>query len=180
MRAPRHRSARGRDRARSRGRRDPERGRHDPRRGQQVRGRGDARGHAPGSRREPPARGHRASVHAEGGGGASRRRRLRPGAAPGACRLRLRPGGSDRRGDPRRAVRALDGVQVPRPRGALRHVPRGRPVGDRGGVQGDLRSQAGPGGRGVVGERRADQRRDRRQHRAGVVHVPGRGALSRR
>ena len=93
----------------ARGRRDPQRGRDDPRRRQQVGRRGHARGDAADPRGEPAARRDRAPLHAEGGGRPPRRRRVRPGAAAGADRLRLRPGGADRRGDPRRAVRALDG-----------------------------------------------------------------------
>ena len=56
---------------------DPERRRHDPRGRQQVGGRRDARGRAASARREPPARGHRAAVHPEGGGRPPRRRGLR-------------------------------------------------------------------------------------------------------
>ena len=60
------------------GRRRAERGRHDPRRRQQVGGRRDARGRAARARREPPARRHRAALHAEGGGRPDRRVRVRP------------------------------------------------------------------------------------------------------
>ena len=80
----------------------------------------DARRGAARGRREPAARRDRAALHAEGGGRPRRRVRLRPHAARGADRLRLRPGGADRHGDPRRAVLAVARGDVPRPRGALR------------------------------------------------------------
>ena len=52
----------------------------------------------------------------EGGGRAARRRRVRPHAARGRARLRLRPGGADRRGGPRRALRQRTmHVALPRP-----------------------------------------------------------------
>ena len=68
--------------------------------------------------------------------------------------LRLRPGGSDRRSDPRRAVRALDGGEVPRAGGPRRDVSGGRPVGDRCGGESRGRLQARADRRGFDGERR--------------------------
>ena len=106
------------------------------------------------ARREPAARGHRAAVHAEGGGRAPRRGRVRPHAAARAARLRLRPGGADRRDHPRRAVGAAMEVTLPRPRRALGHVPRGGPLGDPGGGEGDRRPAARAGRRGDDRERR--------------------------
>ena len=127
-----------------------------------------------------PHAGHRAALHAEGGGRADRRVRVRPHAAARAHGLRLRPGGADRHGDPRCAVLAGDRGDVPRPRGARRDVSRGRPLGDRGRGARDLGDAARPRRRGVDRERRDDHRRHRREHRPGVVHVRGGGALARR
>ena len=81
---------------------------------------------------------------------------------------------------PRRAVLAVDRGDVPRARGALRHAPGGRPVGDRRGRARDRRVAARPRRRGLDGERRHDHRRHRDEHRSRVVHVRRRGALARR
>ena len=80
------------DRAGHRGRRRPERRRDDPRRRQQGGGRGDARGRPARPGREPPARRHRAPVHAARGGRAARRLRVRPHAP-----ARVRSGSSSTR-----------------------------------------------------------------------------------
>ena len=97
-----------------------------------------------------------------------------------ARRLRLRPGGADRRGHPRRAVGAAARRHVPRPRGARRHVPRGGPLGDRGGRAGDRRDAARADRRGDDRERRPDRGRHRGEHRPRVLLVRRRGALARR
>ena len=71
-----------------------------------------------------------------------------------AHRIRLRPGGPDRRGDPRRAALAVDEGEDARAGGALGDVPRGGPVGDCGRREGDRGLQARARGRGDDGERR--------------------------
>ena len=91
--------------------------------------------------------------------------------------LRLRPGGADRRRDPRCALLAVARGHVPRPRGALGHAARGRPLGDRRRRTGDLGVSARARRRGFHRERRHDLRRHGHQHRPGVVHVRRGGAL---
>ena len=65
-------------------------------------------------------------LHAEGGGRADRRGGVRPHALEAAARLRLRPGGADRRRDHGRAVPAHARRALPRPAGALGHGTRRR------------------------------------------------------
>ena len=96
------------------------------------------------------------------------------------ARLRLRPGGADRRDHPRRAVRPHDRGALPRPRRARGHGPGGGPLRDRRGGARDRRSPARPDRRGDDGERRPDHGRHRAQHRPRVVQLRGRGALARR
>ena len=148
---------------------------------QQGGGRGDARGDAPRPRREPAARGDRAALHAEGGGRAPRRVRVRPRAAPREGRLRLRPGGADRRDHPRRAVRAVAGDHLPRTRRrtpactrrrAARRSRRPRGRSPRCGSAASTTSR--PRTSGTI------DGRDRGEHRPRVVHARRRGALARR
>ena len=124
----------------------------------------------------------RAALHAEGGGRAARRRGVRPRAA----RTRgsgyvYDQAGADRRGDPRRAVLAVDGGDASRPRRARRHVRRRRAA---------PRSQPRRRRSRTCGSGASTRRRPRtsgmidggtaRQHRPRVLHVPRRGALARR
>ena len=89
-----------------------------------------------------PARGRRASLHAEGGDRARRRGGLRRRPARGAARLRLRPGRADRRDHPRRAVRPGARGPVPRAGVACRDGPGGGALGDRRRRAGDRRPAA--------------------------------------
>ena len=70
------------------------------------------------------ARGDRAAVHAEGGDRAARRDRVRRRRGSRPARVRLRPGGADRRGDPRRAdarrSSSSRSTAAPRTRGCTR------------------------------------------------------------
>ena len=113
--------------------------------------------------------------------GLARRRGLRPRAARRPDRLRLRPGGADRRGDPRRAVRALDGgaasTGAPRTPGMYPEEGRSaiaaaaKAIADfqLGRIDEETTANVGLISGGT-----------RRQHRPRVVHVPRRGALARR
>ena len=155
LRSPRHGAAAGAARARGRrGRHRPERGRDDPWSGQQVGRRGDDRGRATDRRGRPAARGRRAPLHAEGGGRPDRCGRLRSHDARGRARLRLRPGGSDRRGGHGRALPALDARPLSRPAGPLGDGPGGGAVRDRGGSACDRRPAARQARRGDDSERR--------------------------
>src|SRR5206468_5099621 len=87
------------------------------------------RGNASGRRRGPPARWHRAPLHAEGRGRAARRGRFRPRTPARAAGVRIRPRGADRRGDPRCALPVQARRFVPRQGRAFGHVPGGRAFG---------------------------------------------------
>ena len=177
LRPPRHGAADRRARAGRRGRDRPQRPTDDPRRRQQGRRRRDARGDAPRARREPAACRHRAALHVEGGGRAARRLRLRPQPPAVAGRLRLRPGGGDRRDHPRRPLGPPPDRHVPRPRRTRRDVPGGRAVGDRRRGARDRRDAPGPDRR--ARPRRTSARsaaaRRRTSSRSGARSSPRRG-----
>ena len=166
---------------RRRGRHRPERRRDDPRRGQQVGRRRDDRGGAADRRGGQAARRRRAAVHAEGGGRPDRRRRLRHHEARGRARLRLRPGGPDRRRDHGCALPALDCSSAStagrRTRGWSRRraAPRSRPPRARSPICASAGSTTRrPRTSALI------TRRQRAQHHPRVVRARGGGALARR
>ena len=105
---------------------------------------------------------------------------LRPHASSCRARLRLRPGRTDRRDHPRRAVCAGARDHLPRPSCSCGNGARGRAVGHPGGGEGDRRSAARPRRRGDDRERRRHSRRNRGQHRSRRLLVSRRGALPER
>ena len=126
-----------------------------------------------------PARGRRAPLHAEGGGRARRRRRVRRGrleARLGYVYDQAAPIGEIILGAPSAQELA---AHVPRTRRARGDVPRGGTLGDRRGRARDRRHAARPDRRGDDRQRRRDPRRHGAQHRPRVVLVRGRGALAR-
>ena len=180
LRSHRHRSAGGCDRSCHRGRNRTKYSRNDPRVGQQGGGRGDSRRDPQDHRGAATACGHRAPVHAAGGGVASRGRRLRPHAPAGDDRLRLRPGRAHRRDRPRLAPRAAARLPLPRSRRPCRDDARGRPLGDRRSLARDRGLPARTRRRRDERERGRDLGRHGTERRAGVVLVHGRGAIARR
>ena len=105
--------------------------------GQQGRRRSHARGDAPCRGRRQAACGHRAALHAEGGGRLAGRGRLRRLGVACEGRVRLRPGRADRRRHPRCAVCPFDAGALPRSRRALACTRR-KGAGHRARGQGDF------------------------------------------
>ena len=127
-----------------------------------------------------PHAGDRAALHAERGGGPARSGRLRSHEARGRARLRLRPGGADRRGDHGRAVRARADGALSRPPRPLRDGPGGGPLRHLCRSASHCRPETRAPRRGDDRERRHDHRRQRAEHRSRVVPAGGGSSFARR